>query len=189
MAECENTRDLKHHRRGKSSEQYLDKDAILNALNIRPGQIILDAGCGNGYMAKALAEQLDGTGKVYALDPDEISISVLQSETEGTVIEPFIGDITKQTKLENASVDLIYLSTVFHGFNQTQIAGFLEEVQRLLKPKGRLAILEIVKKKTPFGPPLDIRLSPEELKQTIPLHPTTLTMAGQYFYMQIFENE
>lgn len=189
MTECENTRDLKHHHRGKTSEQYLDKDGILDALNIRPGQIILDAGCGNGYMAKAFAEQLDGTGKVYALDPDEISISVLQSETEGTVIEPFIGNITKQTKLKNASIDLIYLSTVFHGFNETQIAGFNKEVQRLLKPKGRLAVLEIVKEETPVGPPLAMRLSPDELRQTIPLYPTSLIKAGPYFYMQVFENE
>lgn len=189
MTECENTTNLKHHHRGKSSEQYLDKNTILNALVMRPGQIILDAGCGNGYMAKAFAEQLDGTGKVYALDPDEISINILQSETEGTVIEPFIGDITTQTKLEDTSIDLIYLSTVFHGFTETQIAGFLQEVRRLLKPKGRLAILEIVKEETPFGPPLDIRLSPEELKQIIPLNPTHLIMAGPYFYIQIFGNE
>ena len=189
MTKCENTRNFKHHHRGKTSEQYLEKDAILDALDIRPGQIILDAGCGNGYMAKAFAEQLDGTGKVYALDPDEISISVLQSETEGTVIEPFIGNITEQTKLKNASIDLIYLSTVFHGFNETQIAGFNKEIRRLLKPKGRLAILEIVKEETPVGPPLDMRLSPEELKQTIPLNPMNLVMIGPFFYMQIFENE
>jgi len=189
MAECEHTRDLKHHRRGKSSEQYLDKDIILNALNIPPGCIILDAGCGNGYMAKTFAEQLNGTGKVYALDPDDISINVLQSETEGTMIEPFIGDITKQIKLKDASINLIYMSTVFHGFTETQIAGFIQEVRRLLKPNGRLAVLEIVKEETPFGPPLDMRVSPGELKQTIPLNPTNLVMAGSYFYMQIFENE
>ncbi|MBN2316202.1 MAG: class I SAM-dependent methyltransferase, partial [Sedimentisphaerales bacterium] len=155
---------------------------------IRPGQIILDAGCGNGYMTKAFAEQLDGAGTVYALDPDEIAINGLQSETQGTMIEPFIGDITKQTKLEDASIDLMYLSTVFHGFTKNQVAGFLQEVLRLLKPNGRLAVLEIVKEETPVGPPLDIRISPEELKQTIPLHPTNLVMAGPYFYMQIFEN-
>jgi ubiquinone/menaquinone biosynthesis C-methylase UbiE len=188
MAECDTNRDIKHHDRGKSTEQFLDKDVIIHALNIRPGQIILDAGCGNGYMTKEFARQLEGAGKVFALDPDEISINALKSETQGTVVEPFVGDITEQTKLQNASIDLIYLSTVFHGFSENQITGFLKEVRRLLKPKGKLAILEIVKEQTPFGPSLDIRLSPEELKQTINLNPTDLVKAGQYFYMQIFEN-
>jgi ubiquinone/menaquinone biosynthesis C-methylase UbiE len=188
MAECENIRDLKHHDRGKSSERFLDKDIIVNALNIHPGQIILDAGCGNGYMAKEFAERLEGTGKVYALDPDEILIEILRSQTEGTVIEPFVGDITEQTKLEESSIDLIYLSTVVHGFSENQVAGFLKEGKRLLKTKGKLAVLEIEKEETPFGPPLEIRFSPEELKERITLSPTDLVKVGQYFYMQIFEN-
>lgn len=116
MAECENISDPKHHHRNKTSEKYLDKSIILKTLNIRPGQIILDAGCGNGYMAKEFAAQLKGKGKVYALDPDEISIETLLLQTQGTIIEPFVGDITKKTKLMDSSIDLIYLSTVFHGF-------------------------------------------------------------------------
>jgi ubiquinone/menaquinone biosynthesis C-methylase UbiE len=188
MAKSKNISGPKYHQRDKSTEKYLDKDIIIKALNIRPGQIILDAGCGNGYMAKEFAAQLEGRGKVYALDPDEISIETLLLQTKGTVIEPFVGDITKQTKLKNSSIDLIYLSTVFHGFSENQAAGFLKEVKRLLKTKGKLAVLEIEKQETPFGPPLEIRFSPEELKEIITLKPADLVNVGQYFYMQIFEN-
>jgi len=188
MAECKNISDPKYHQQDKSTERYLDKDIIIKALNIRPGQIILDAGCGNGYMVKAFAVQLEGRGKVYALDSDETSIETLLLQKEGTVIEPFVGDITEQTKLESSSIDLIYLSTVFHGFSENQAAGFLKEVKRLLKTKGKLAVLEIEKHQTPFGPPLAIRFSPEELKEIITLKPTDLVKVGQYFYMQIFEN-
>lgn len=188
MAECKKISDPKHHQRDESTEKYLDKDIIIKALNIRPGQIILDAGCGNGYMTKEFAAQLEGRGKVYALDPDEVSIETLLSQTEGTVIEPFVGDITEKTKLESSSIDLIYLSTVLHGFSENQAAGFLKEAKRLLKTKGKLAVLEIEKHQTPFGPPLEIRFSPEELKEIITLKPTDFVNVGQYFYMQIFEN-
>jgi ubiquinone/menaquinone biosynthesis C-methylase UbiE len=188
MAECKNISDPKYHQQDKSTKRYLDKDIIIKALNIRPGQIILDVGCGNGYMVKAFAVQLEGRGKVYALDSDEISIETLLLQTKGTVIEPFVGDITKQTKLESSSIDLIYLSTVFHGFSENQATGFLKEVKRLLKRKGKLAVLEIEKQDTPFGPSLEIRFSPKELKEIITLKPTDLVKVGQYFYMQIFEN-
>ena len=188
MSECKNVNEQKHHRRGKSSECFLDKAQILASLSIMPGQTILDAGCGNGYMAKEFAKLTGMTGKVYALDPDAISIDILKSETAGTIIEPFVGDITEETRLVTASIDLIYLSTVIHGFSETQMKGFLNEVRRLLKPDGRLAIVEIKKEVTPFGPPLDIRLSPEELKQRISLTPASSINVGQYFYMQIFDN-
>jgi len=85
-------------------------------------------------------------------------------------------------------VDLIYLSTVFHGFSKEDIDGFQKEVKRLLKPNAILAIIEIKKEETPFGPPLDIRFSPDELKETITLNPKSLVEVGEYFYMMIFEN-
>lgn len=44
------------------------------------------------------------------------------------------------------------------------------------------------KKETPFGPPLDIRFSPDELKEAIILIPKSLVEVGKYFYMQVFEN-
>jgi ubiquinone/menaquinone biosynthesis C-methylase UbiE len=180
-------KDPKHHHRGKSSERHVDKDQILVNLEILPGQTILDAGCGNGYMAKEFARLTENTGKVYALDPDHVAINTLKTETENTVIEPFVSDITCQTNLETSSIDLIYLSTVLHGFSQDQVKGFRKEVLRLLRPNGRLAIVEFKKETTPFGPPLDIRYSPEELIWAINMKPVKLIDVGSFFYMQIFK--
>jgi hypothetical protein len=77
---------------------------------------------------------------------------------------------------------------VFHVFSQQQRQGFLQEVIRLLKHKALLAIVEIEKKETPFGPPLNLRYSPEELKKTIPLILANTVQVGEHFYMQIFQN-
>jgi ubiquinone/menaquinone biosynthesis C-methylase UbiE len=186
--EDEKLENKKHHHRGKSSESRLYKDIILKELNIRSGQTILDAGCGNGYMSKEFLKLLNNTGKVYALDPDESAIEILKEETQGTNIETIVGDITRKTQIEDATVDLMYLSTVFHGFSKGEIDGFQKEVKRLLKPNAVLAIIEIIKEETPFGPPLDIRFSPDELKETINLKPKSLVAVGEYFYMQTFEN-
>jgi len=180
---------MTHRHRGKSSESFIDKDIILRELNILPGQTILDAGCGNGYMSKEFSRELNNTGKVYALDPDREAIETFKEESKGTNIETIEADITKKTSIQDSSIDLIYLSTVFHGFQEDQIANFQKEVKRILKPKARLAIVEIQKKDTPFGPPLNIRFSPEELIQTINLNPKAFVEVGQYFYMQIFENK
>ena len=51
-----------------------------------------------------------------------------------------------------------------------------------------MAIIEIEKKETGFGPPQSMRVSPEEMKQIIKMHPLSLVKVGDSFYMQIFEN-
>ncbi|MBN2376348.1 MAG: class I SAM-dependent methyltransferase [Sedimentisphaerales bacterium] len=187
MTECRKNEGQKHHHGGRSSERILDKNEILANLSIMPGQVVLDAGCGNGYMAKEFAKLSGEGGAVYALDPDAEAIDILQAKMAGTNIEAFVGDITEETRLGESSLDLIYLCTVIHGFSEKQMEGFLKEVKRLLKPGGRLAVVEIKKEETRFGPPLKIRFSPEELKQAISLTPTSLIDIGQAFYMQIFE--
>ena len=188
-AGCETAEQHSHHHKGKSSERFLTKELILQALNIQPGQTILDAGCGNGYMSKIFSKKVTPSGKVYALDPDPDTIEVLKKETQGSNIEAFVGDITKSTPIEPASLDLFYISAVIHGFSKQKMQDLLEEARRLLKPKAILAIVEIDKKETPFGPPLNIRYSPEELKEVVPLAALQTVRVGEHFYMQIFQNQ
>lgn len=173
---------------GKFSQGLLNNELILASLNIKPGQTVLDAGCGNGYMSKLFARAVGPSGKVYALDPDPHFIKTLREETRGSNIETIVGDTTRPTPLQDASLDLMYLSTVFHMFSQAQIQGFVQEAERLLKPGALLAIVEIEKKETPFGPPLHLRWSPAELKEVIPLAPAGTIQAGEHFYMQLFRN-
>ena len=82
---------------------------------------------------------------------------------------------------------MVYVSTVFHIFTESQIEGFVAEIKRILKPNARLAIVNIKKEDTPFGP-VEMRPSPEELRQKVPLIPKTLIEISEYFYMQVFEN-
>ena len=172
----------------KFSEGLLNDDTILKSLNIRPGQTILDAGCGNGYMTKKFSKLAGNTGKIYALDPDESSIADLKKELQETNVEVLTGDITTTTELEARSVDLVYLALVFHIFSEKQITGFEREVRRILKQEAYLAVVNIKKEDTPFGPPLERRSSPEELRQKISLSPQKLIEVGDHFYMQLFKN-
>ena len=156
----------------KFSEGLLNDELILENLDIRLGQTVLDAGCGNGYMAKKFSKLVGNTGKVFALDPDKQLITNLKKEVEKkSNIDALVGDVTNRTNLKASTIDLVYLSTVFHIFSDIQVAGFDKEIKRILKQNAQLAIVNIHKRETPFGPPMEIRSSPEELRQKLSLTP------------------
>ncbi|MCB2145183.1 MAG: class I SAM-dependent methyltransferase [Deltaproteobacteria bacterium] len=172
---------------GKFSEGLLNDEMILKNLTICPGQTILDAGCGNGYMAIKFSKLVGDTGKIYALDSDRGLIANLRKEIgKKSNIDAIVGDITKRTALKDASVDLVYLSTVFHIFPDTEIVCFENEINRILKPKAQLAIININKEDSPFGPPVEMRYSPEELRQKLSFVPKKCIDVGKHFYMQLF---
>ena len=175
-----------HRHRRKFTEGLLDTEKILGRLNLGPGQVVVDAGCGNGYMAKVFSHRVALSGKVYALDIEDHAMAVLESETRGGNIETMVGDITGKTPIAAASVDLVYISTVIHAFSKTRMTGFVDEVRRVLKPPGMLAIVEIKKIETDFGPPLSVRFSPEELRAAVPMVPVETLSVAAHFYMQTF---
>lgn len=183
MSECGRAM---HEHKGKSSERLLDKGKILAALPVFAGQTVLDAGCGDGYMAMEFARLVGETGRVYAMDADSASIEAHKARLAAHAIEALTGDITATTHLPAGSMDLIYLSAVLHGFSEEQMHGFVQEAQRLLKPQGVLAILEIKKEKTAFGPPLAIRISPQELISRMPLAAGAMVEINDSFYLQRF---
>lgn len=78
----------------KFTQGLLDNDRILKTLNVQPGQVILDAGCGTGYMVKLFAEQTTLSGRVYALDIDKNFIKNLKNDIRQPNIEAILGDIT-----------------------------------------------------------------------------------------------
>ena len=189
MEKNDTSKGESHQHQRKFTQGLLDHKPIIKALNIKPGQTILDAGCGNGYMSKLFSNQVTPAGKVYALDKDQYFLKALKNETQGTNIKTMLGDISRPTQLNESSIDIIYISTVLHVFSQHQMQDFLQEVRRLLKPDALLAIVEIEKKETPFGPPQELRFSPEELKKIVPLTPVNTVQVGEHFYMQIFQNK
>lgn len=173
----------------KFSEGLLNDDNILDELQVYHGQTILDAGCGTGYMSEKFAERVGKNGIVYATDIEETSIINLQKEINKNNIIHMVADITQTTQFANSFFDLIYLSTVFHIFSVNQIVNFTKEIKRILKPRGTLAIVTFKKVNTCFGPPIERKDSPEELRRKIDLFPKKCVEAGEYFYMQIFENK
>lgn len=189
MAQGENlvAHRSKYGHRKKFTEGLLNSNLILNELNILPGQIVIDAGCGNGYMSMLFSEQVGESGEVYALDLNTHFIESLCDEIVGLNITAMTCDIANSIPLSSSSANLLYTSTVLHSQSKEQLKRVIQEVERLLCPGGLFAVVEIEKHDTSFGPPLKQRYSPEELREAIPFAPVKTVSVAEHFYMQVFQ--
>lgn len=158
-----------HRIQGRSSEEFLDSKEILDELNLKGNESIMDAGCGDGHIAIKALEYID-TGKVYALDAFEPSIEDLIDFKEKNNLErliPILSNIAERINLDKDSLDVVLMVNVFHGFKAARnMDEAILELKRVIKPNGgRIAIMDYKKQDVKHGPPYAIRSSPEELEE------------------------
>ena len=156
---------------GKSSFDLIDFNAFISALDLSGDTVFLDLACGVGNYAIEIARQLRQTGTVHALDLWEEGIARLKLKAGSlglTNVEATVCDVSKRIPLDDGSVDVCLMATVLHDLIADGThAGALTEIGRVLKPSGRLAVVEFKKMPGPPGPPEKVRLSPEELEQVL----------------------
>ena len=70
----------RHEHRGRSSKGILEPDRILKEIDLKGGDRLLDAGCGDGYFSIAASPMVSEEGRVYAVDSDGVAIAELKSK-------------------------------------------------------------------------------------------------------------
>lgn len=159
----------KVHRGGRGPSSYWmhDPDIVFGTIQLAQGESFLDLGCGPGDYAIKAAEIVGIKGKVIAVDASPRMIDVLTQEVERESlknIETMTADITEPMAIGDDRIDVCFLSTVLHIFRLEQVGiNLFNEIRRVLKPGGRMAVIECKKEEAPFGPPIEVRLSPDEI--------------------------
>lgn len=111
-------------------------------LRVKPGMVVCDLGCGNGYHTLPLAEMVGEKGKVYAVDAQPEMIEMLRQRitSQGLKnIEPIQG-LFQDPKLPPDSCDMILLVDVYHEFSHP--VQMLAAIRAALKEDGLLALVE-----------------------------------------------
>ncbi len=113
-------------------------EALIKVLNYRH---VADLGAGEGTLAQLLARQAE---KVIAVDlsPKMVEFGQDLARRHGLEnLEYRLGDI-EDPPIENSSLDLAIFSQALHHAEPPQLA--LDAAHRILKPGGRLVILDLV---------------------------------------------
>ncbi len=156
---------------GKSSFDLIDSDKFFSELNLQKGVSFLDVACGRGLYCLAAAEIVGEGGRVVGMDLWEEGIELLKSAAAaGNIsnIDAVVSDAAVKFPLDDNSIDVCLMATVLHDFVEDKIEQqALRETARVVKSNGVLAIMEFKKIDGPPGPPLHIRLSPEDVEDLL----------------------
>lgn len=126
----------------ESREREEDCTTMLKALDVKPGDVVCDMGCGNGFYTLKLAEMVGERGKVFAVDIQREMLGLLEArakEEKISNIELVLGTVVDPKLPENA-MDLVLLVDVYHEFSHPE--HMLTAIRKSLKPHGRVALVE-----------------------------------------------
>ena len=149
---------------------FLDPQKIVGDLGVTQGMRISDFGSGAGHFTILLAKMIGDSGVMTAIDLMDSALETLRSKA----IQEGLDNIqTVRSNLEaiggsglaNESQDLILIATSL--FQNQHKDAIIEEAKRVLKPGGSLVIIEWRKGALGFGPPDELRTTPEEMQQMV----------------------
>ncbi|KJY35203.1 methyltransferase domain-containing protein [Streptomyces sp. NRRL S-495] len=116
------------------------KARMLDELDIRPGQTVLDLGCGPGTDLTSLARAVAGTGTVIGVDHDPAAVETARARTaDRHTVTVRLGDI-HDLPLPDRTADRARTDRVLQ--HVADPARALRELHRVLRPGGRLVMGE-----------------------------------------------
>ena len=123
---------------------FTDPVKNLKAFGLRENMIVADLGAGSGFYSVPAAEMVP-MGKVYAVEIQKDFLTTIRNkaaEARLNNIECILGDVEKigGTKLKDKILDAVIASNIL--FQVEDKDKFIEEINRILKPKGKLLLID-----------------------------------------------
>ncbi len=138
---------------------------VIDALDLRPGEIVADLGAGSGYFTFRMAPIVAETGKVLAVEIQEAMLNTLRIRTaalKATNVEVVQGSEI-DPHLPVTGVDLVLVVDVYHELAYP--FEVMTKVREALKPGGRVVFVEY-RKEDPEVPIKEVhKMSVEQLEK------------------------
>jgi len=129
-------------------DQWQRPSDVLTALDLRPGNTVVDLGAGAGYFALKLTPAVGKKGQVLAVDLRRLSLfflwtrAFLRSQHNVQVIVGAEND----PRFPAGTVDAVLICNTYHEFSNPGM--ILDSVFRSLRPGGRLVVVDRVARAT-----------------------------------------
>jgi ubiquinone/menaquinone biosynthesis C-methylase UbiE len=147
---------------GEERKKEIDPFRYLNEKGLKGGMVFADIGCGPGFFVFPASEIVGKHGTVYAIDTQQEMLNELRKRNPSKNVVTLRSEETI-LPVDSTSVDIAIMVFVLHEVHHP--VDFLMEVKRILKPSGRLIVIDWEKKVEEKGPPFEERLPKERTKE------------------------
>lgn len=151
---------------------FVTPHAVLEKLHLRGDEKIIDIGAGSGTYSIEAAKLLT-SGKVYAVDVNKDMLARLIQEAQSLGlpnVESIWADVevAHATKLHDNYIDVAIMSNVL--FQLEDIHGALNEIHRVVRPGGKVLVIDWSDSFGGMGPASDAVVSKEKAKEILSTH-------------------
>ena len=145
---------------GPDREQWQKPEQIMDRLGIADGSVVADLGAGGGWFTTRLARRVGPNGLVYAEDiqPQMIEAIGRRVQREGLLNVRTILGTVKDPRLPRG-IDAVLIVDAYHEMEDP--VTLLKNVERSLKPQGRIGVVDFTPGGGGPGPAPDERVAPE----------------------------
>lgn len=123
-------------------------EMALEHLSIGKGETVLEIGFGTGRCLKRITESVGPKGKTYGIDISTGMMEITKKRLEKADLEDrvklFCGDAAS-LPFDDSTFNAVFMSFTLELFDTPEIPKVLEQIKRVLKPDGRLAVVSISK--------------------------------------------
>jgi ubiquinone/menaquinone biosynthesis C-methylase UbiE len=148
---------------GSERREAIPPEDVVNRMGVSKMDTVVDLGAGIGYFTFPMAKLVK---TVIAVDIEPKMVEILKRrlvERGVSNVKAFKAEITA-LPVESESVDHVLAAFVYHEVRLQK--ELMRECARLLRPGGRLTVVDFQKRETAFGPPVLERKTPESVERT-----------------------
>ena len=139
-------------------------ERLVFLFNVRRGNRVLEVGVGTGYFLIHLARMYPEV-EFVGTDVQEEMLRVARERAAGVRNVRFMRSEEDRIPLKDGSVDGVLLAHVFHELEHPD--AVLGEIFRVLRPGGRLVVVDWKLVPTSSGPPLSERIPANEVLKAL----------------------
>lgn len=149
------------------SNSFIRPDALWRLVGLRAEQTVVHLGCGAGFYIIPAAEIIGAQGKAVGIDIRSDILAEVENKARRHRVDGIVTTLranvehTPGSSLPKQSADFVLVANILHQSDPVRI---LEEAKRIVFQNGSIVIVEWNTSATPFGPPVNQRISPETIK-------------------------
>jgi len=115
---------------------------ILKELDLRPGDVVVDIGAGDGWWSERMAKFVGDDGVIHAGEVEQGKVDRMKEKfADVPQIKPYLCP-TDGTALPENSCDLAFFSLVYHHLNADGRTDYLRHLHKVVKLTGRVCVIE-----------------------------------------------